>query len=109
MGAEPCLDLDFEVRGPAIGGRFKAGRHGRIDIDGTVNGGGVIVMKRSFVNFRGTIDATSGAGKGKFDTAFGCGGLFELKRTRRLSVGFDFGRDAGRRSTASASSIECFC
>ncbi len=76
------LDLDFEVHGPAIVGRFKAGHYGWINIDGTVNEGGVVVMKSSFANFRGSIDATSGAGKGKFDTAFGCGGLFELKQAR---------------------------
>lgn len=76
------LDLDFEVNGPAIIGRFKAGHYGWINIDGTVKDGGVVVMKSSFANFRGKIDAASGNGKGKFDTAFGCGGLFELKQAR---------------------------
>ena len=76
------LALDFDVRGSAVAGRFKAGHYGWINIDGTVNDGGVIVMKSSFANFRGSIDAKSGAGKGKFDTAFGCGGLFELKQRR---------------------------
>lgn len=76
------FDLDFNVAGSVVDGRFKAGHYGWINIEGTVDESGLLVLKSNFANFRGTVDVQSGSGKGKFDTAFGCGGLFDLELAR---------------------------